>query len=88
MDEAHLTEKVAAVKRICLSYQESGFEVEAMIEEIRGFLHRYAAAGSLDLRQTRQLGRLQQDLKDQFGRLEMTWGTMRCDVADGTISMS
>jgi hypothetical protein len=83
VDEARLAENVAAVKPICPSYQESGFEVEAMIEEIRGFLRRYAAAGSLDLRQTRQLGRLHQDLKDQFCRLENTWETMRGDVTDG-----
>ena len=77
VDEARLAENVAAVNKICPSYQESGFEVEAMIKEIRGFLRRYAAAGSLDLRQTRQLGRLHQDLKDQFCRLEKTWETMR-----------
>jgi hypothetical protein len=73
VDEARLAENVAAVNRIRPSYEESGFDVEAMIGEIRGFFRRYAAAGSLDLRQTRQLGRLQQNLKNQFCRLEETW---------------
>ena len=83
VDEARLAENVAAVDQICPSYEKSGSDVEAMIGEIRGFLRRYAAAGSLDLRQTQQLGRLQQNLKNQFCHLEETWKTMRGDVTDG-----
>jgi hypothetical protein len=48
VDEARLAENVAAVDRICPSYEELGSDVEARIGEIRGFLHRYAAVGSLD----------------------------------------
>jgi hypothetical protein len=55
VDEAHPAENVAAVDRICPSYEESEFDVEAMIGEIRGFLQRYAAARSLDLRKTQVL---------------------------------
>jgi hypothetical protein len=84
VDEARLAENVAAVNQICPSYEESGSDVEAMIGEIRGFLRRYAAAGSLDLRQTQQLGRLQQNIKDKFCCLEETWTTMRGDETDGS----
>ena len=72
VDEARLAENVAAVDRIFPSYEELGSDVEARIGEIRGFLHRYAAVGSLDLRQTQQLGRLQQNLQDKFCRLKET----------------
>jgi hypothetical protein len=84
VDEARLAENVAAVDRIFPSYEELGSDVEARIGEIRGFLHRYAAAGSLDLRQIQQLGRLQQNLKDKFCRLEGTWTTMRGNGTDGS----
>ena len=79
MDEAHLAENVVAVKRICPSYQKSGFEIEAMIEEIHGFLLRNVAAKSLDLRQTRQLERLQQDALDKAGE-DMSTGPSGYDV--------
>ena len=39
VDEARLAENVAAIDRICLSYEELGSDVEARIGELRGFLH-------------------------------------------------
>ena len=47
VDEAHLAVNVAAMKWIYPSYQESGFEIEETIAEIKGFLRRYATARSL-----------------------------------------
>ena len=82
MDEAHLAANIAAVKWIYPSYQESGFEIEATIAEIKGFLRRYATAGSPDLRQTQKIGKLQQNLSDQFGRLVMMGRTLKGDVAN------
>jgi hypothetical protein len=84
VDEARLAENVEAVDRICPSYEELGSDVEARIGELRGFLHRYAAVGSLNLRQTKQLGRLQRNLKGKFCRLEGTWSTMRGNGTDGS----
>jgi hypothetical protein len=77
VDEARLAENVAAVVRICQSYVELGSDVEARIGELRGFLHRYAAVESLNLRQAQKLGRLQRNLKDRFCRLEGIWSAMR-----------
>ena len=78
----HLAANVVAVKQIYPSYQESGFEIETMNAEIKGFLRRYVTVGSLELRQTQKIGKLQQNLKDQFGCLVMTGRTLKSDVAD------
>jgi hypothetical protein len=83
VDEARLAENVAAVDQICPSYVELGSDIEARIGELRGFLQRYAAVKSLNLRQTQQLGRLQRNLKDKFCRLEGIWSTMRGTGKDG-----
>ena len=64
VDEAHPAVNVAAVKRTYLSYQESGFEIEAMITEIKGFLCGFAADGSLDSWQTQKISNLQLNLKE------------------------
>ena len=63
VDKARQTENVATVKRVFPSYQ---VHITVKIEEIRGFLDRYAAAVSLDLRQTQHLETLQKNLRDQF----------------------
>ena len=79
VDKARQTENVATVKRVFPSYQ---VHIIVKIEEIRGFLDRYAAAMSLDLRQTQHLETLQKNLRDQFWRMETTWDTMKGDVVD------
>ena len=80
VDEAHLAVNIAAMKWIYPSYQESGFEIEETIAEIKGFLRRYATARSLYLRQTQKISKLQQNFSDQFGRLVMMGRTLK--VAD------